>query len=325
VLIISQSSNEFSSEIVMDWINYLGHDVVRLNGDSFESLNESITIHSKNDISLLFNEMSFSKKYYSIWIRRWSSFNSVKSIINNSIDAKLNSNLIINLANSINQDIFATYKLILNLFESNKQLSTINQLNVNKLDVLKVAQKNKLNIPKFILTNKKSSLLTFSNNQKVILKDLSVPFTFIEKQSVYTTFGEIMDDIKIKNLPDSFFLSFFQEYIEKKYEIRVFYLNEKIFSMAIFSQRDSKTQVDFRKYNKKDPNRTVPYKLPISVEKKIVKLMKTLNLNTGSIDLLKSVNGKYYFLEVNPVGQFGMVSSPCNYNLDYEIASYLIK
>jgi hypothetical protein len=70
--------------------------------------------------------------------------------------------------------------------------------------------------------------------------------------------------------------------------------------MAIFSQRDSKTQVDFRKYNKKDPNRTVPYKLPISVEKKIVKLMKTLNLNTGSIDLLKSVNGKYYFFRSKP-------------------------
>ena len=30
------------------------------------------------------------------------------------------------------------------------------------------------------------------------------------------------------------------------------------------------------------------------------------------------------FLEVNPVGQFGMVSLPCNYQLEKRIAQYLI-
>jgi hypothetical protein len=30
------------------------------------------------------------------------------------------------------------------------------------------------------------------------------------------------------------------------------------------------------------------------------------------------------FLEVNPTGQYGMVSDPCNYYLDKKIAEYLI-
>jgi hypothetical protein len=34
--------------------------------------------------------------------------------------------------------------------------------------------------------------------------------------------------------------------------------------------------------------------------------------------------GEYVFLEVNPIGQFGMVSAPCNYNLEKKIAQYLI-
>ena len=35
-------------------------------------------------------------------------------------------------------------------------------------------------------------------------------------------------------------------------------------------------------------------------------------------------NDNYYFLEINPVGQYGMVADPCNYELDKLIAKYLI-
>lgn len=54
-------------------------------------------------------------------------------------------------------------------------------------------------------------------------------------------------------------------------------------------------------------------------------LMTKLNLNTGSIDILKSSNdGKYYFLEVNPSAQFGMTAFPCNYPLHKIVAHSLI-
>jgi glutathione synthase/RimK-type ligase-like ATP-grasp enzyme len=51
--------------------------------------------------------------------------------------------------------------------------------------------------------------------------------------------------------------------------------------------------------------------------------MDKLNLLTGSLDILKDKNGKYYFLEVNPIGQFGMVSKPCNYYIEEQIAEFL--
>ncbi len=52
--------------------------------------------------------------------------------------------------------------------------------------------------------------------------------------------------------------------------------------------------------------------------------MKKLNLDTGSIDLIKDLSGNYYFLEVNPQGQFGGMKE---YGLDIEknIAEYLIQ
>jgi D-alanine-D-alanine ligase-like ATP-grasp enzyme len=52
--------------------------------------------------------------------------------------------------------------------------------------------------------------------------------------------------------------------------------------------------------------------------------MKDLSLKTGSVDFILDQNDKYYFLEVNPIGQFGMVSYPCNYNLEKKVAYFLI-
>jgi glutathione synthase/RimK-type ligase-like ATP-grasp enzyme len=53
--------------------------------------------------------------------------------------------------------------------------------------------------------------------------------------------------------------------------------------------------------------------------------MKKLDLNCGSIDLIKGCDGKYYFLEVNPTGQFGMIDFPCNYGLHRKVAEKLIE
>ena len=35
--------------------------------------------------------------------------------------------------------------------------------------------------------------------------------------------------------------------------------------------------------------------------------MNVLKLNTGSLDFIKAKDGNYYFLEINPTGQFGMM------------------
>ena len=116
-----------------------------------------------------------------------------------------------------------------------------------------------------------------------------------------------------------------QSKIDKKFELRIFYIDDVFFSMAIFSQSDNKTTVDFRNYNFKKSNRNVPYKLPINIESSLRNLVKELNLKTCSIDMLVSKDEDYYFLEINPVGQFGMVSKPCNYYLEEQMSLYILK
>jgi glutathione synthase/RimK-type ligase-like ATP-grasp enzyme len=130
--------------------------------------------------------------------------------------------------------------------------------------------------------------------------------------------------IDTKEVEEFFFPTLFQEMIDKDVEIRTFVIEKKIYSMAIFSQLDRQTQVDFRRYNHNKMNRMVPFKLPTNLEVKIINFMQSINLNTGSIDFIKGKDGNYYFLEINPTGQYGFLSAMCNYNLDEVIARQLI-
>lgn len=121
---------------------------------------------------------------------------------------------------------------------------------------------------------------------------------------------------------EHYWYSLFQKEISKKYELRIFTFFDNIYTMAIFSQMDSESSLDFRNVdvNGTHPNRMVPYQLPNDIELKIRMLMKRLNLESGSIDMVVDDNDDYYFLEVNPVGQFNFVSEICNYYIERDIA-----
>lgn len=107
--------------------------------------------------------------------------------------------------------------------------------------------------------------------------------------------------------------------------LQCIHLCEKFYSMAIFSQNDEKTSLDYRNYNMEKPNRNIPFQLPLNIEKNLKLLMKEKNLNTGSLDLIYSRDGEFILLEINPVGQFSWLSENCNYNIEKKIAELLTK
>ncbi len=191
---------------------------------------------------------------------------------------------------------------------------------------MRVAQDCGLVTPDTLITNSKKELRIFATQYPgIVCKNISEVATFFYSKQFFITYTSIVTKESIDKLPERFFLSIFQENIEKEFEIRTFYLDKKLYSMAIFSAGDPQTNVDFRVYNGKKPNRTVPFKLPGEIETKIIAFMEVMGLVTGSLDLIYSKSEEYVFLEVNPVGQFGMVSAPCNYRLEKLVAQYLLK
>lgn len=324
-LIISQEKWELSTEQVMDWIWQMGGDVERLNGDIFEKLENDIAIKiAVPDLLEIDGRNIDLNSFSSVWLRRWSDEHYASRIK----DSNMCSEFIYDILYNLKSDNLAIRDLILNtLKNSNKKwLTDIDKFTINKLYALDKASSCRFNIPKTLITNDRSKLIKFYQecNKNVITKDTSVPIAITAFNRAYIIYAEKVSLDVINALPEKFPMSLFQGKIEKEYEIRSFFLNDEIFSMAIFSQSDDQTKIDFRRYNMEKPNRNVPYKLPEELEVMIKKFMITINYQTGSFDFIKGKDGKYYFLEINPIGQFGMVSSPCNYDLERKIAEFLM-
>jgi hypothetical protein len=159
----------------------------------------------------------------------------------------------------------------------------------------------------------------------VVTKPIGEVELFVHGGRRHFMYTAELDLEAVERLPPRFAPSLFQERLEKSYELRVFYLDGDCWAMAIFSQLDRQTRTDFRNYNKLRPNRNVPYRLRPDTAVALSRLMRELELETGSIDLVRTPDRREVFLEVNPVGQFGMVSKPCNYGLERKLAEHLLR
>ena len=51
--------------------------------------------------------------------------------------------------------------------------------------------------------------------------------------------------------------------------------------------------------------------------------MKKLNLSFGGVDLIIS-HGKYYFIEVNPTGEWGWIEANTDYKLHNAIVDWMV-
>jgi ATP-GRASP peptide maturase of grasp-with-spasm system len=196
--------------------------------------------------------------------------------------------------------------------------------NVNKLLLCDKAAEAGFQVPETLVTTSKAALQTFMEKHgEVITKPIETQIDYLSQHLWLPMYTEVLTQEQVDRLPEQFNLSLFQQKITKKYELRVFCFDKAHYAMAIFSQRDKQTAIDFRKYNMKKPNRNVPFQLPAAIGEKIERFLALSGYDCGSLDLLVNEADEYFFLEINPVGQFGMVSAPCHYKLERKIADYL--
>ncbi|GAA0743158.1 grasp-with-spasm system ATP-grasp peptide maturase [Gaetbulibacter jejuensis] len=310
-IIISDKFDQPTNQ-TLKWFNYHEKDVIVIDKSSF------ISVDFRNGFDcpvLLLEDYNLSiTSIESVWFRRG------RFRLNYDYLDRLDEEAIKKFHNQTHY-IIETYFNSL-IFSKIKCLGNPFKISVNKLEVLLLAKEIGLKIPETMLTDKINDVDCFFKDKPAITKLLVNMNNFsTDKQKInYFTFNYDRELLAEEELS----ISLFQEKIIKKYEIRAFYLNNKVYSKAIFSQIDDKTKDDYRNYNLDKPNRETRFALPKDIETKIKKLMYRLDLNTGSIDLIVDENNDYIFLEVNPVGQFFDLSYNCNYKLDKIIYDYLV-
>jgi ATP-GRASP peptide maturase of grasp-with-spasm system len=314
-LIILSENNDFSTNDIMRWCKAKGCDVHRINYDD-----RSLHIHlSENSVNVLTSFDAFSIESGSIcWFRRADFPPIYINAEKNPVEQEKKVFGFVEKRQTYNA---LKYWIINNCTYSSEFFNDT----FNKIDVLIKAKKSGIKVANWIVTDNRDYAASFAQQYESVASKPFTTFFLQAENATYKNLTERFTFAEIQSFSPNFIPRIFQQYIEKKYELRSFYFHGTFFTYAILSQNNPNTVVDFRNYDNDTPNRCIPFNLSPEYSAKLVSLMKKLKLDTGSCDILVDKNDECYFLEVNPVGQFGYGSYECNSNIEEFIADYLIK
>lgn len=98
----------------------------------------------------------------------------------------------------------------------------------------------------------------------------------------------------------------YQREVRKAYDVRATVIGDRVFAAAIHSQDYDETEVDWRAGTRLDL-RHEAVSLPPDVVEKCLALTAALDLRYGAIDLIADQDGRHWFLEINPNGQWAWI------------------
>ena len=186
----------------------------------------------------------------------------------------------------------------------------------NKAEQLKVAQRLGIQIPPTCISADSKVILDFfdRNNGDLVVKAVKHGFIYDGKQARVAATQKISrNDIcnlgKYVKLP-----MIFQKRIEKQYDIRVTVVGNRVFAAAIFSQDHKETSTDWRladHYNFTLRHERID--LPEEISDFCRDITARYGLRYSAIDLILSKDKSYYFLEMNPNGQWAWIEQVLQY------------
>jgi glutathione synthase/RimK-type ligase-like ATP-grasp enzyme len=201
------------------------------------------------------------------------------------------------------------------VFENTKWLN--NPVDIYQAEIkpyqLYLANKLGIKVPKSIISNKTLDI----GCEFVAIKsiDTAIVSKGDEEGFVYT---EIYNQKEIQK--EKYTSPFFnQEGLVPKIDIRVTVVEENLVAIKIHSEKG--IDEDWRRY-KNDLNYSV-FELPKEIKNFCIQYVKSLNLNFGAIDLIYHKN-EYYFIEINPTGEWSWLQQNTGFKFDELIVNSLI-
>ncbi|QAR32694.1 hypothetical protein EP073_04505 [Geovibrio thiophilus] len=177
----------------------------------------------------------------------------------------------------------------------------------NKPEQLKLAVDIGLNIPSTCISANQEIIRKFykENASNIIAKAVKNGFLFngVEAKIAGT---QMIDQKYIDTIENYAYIPMiFQEKIEKEFDIRITVVGNTVFSTAIYSQDYHETSIDWRLADHFNIElRQEKIVLPPAIESKCQRLTQHFKLKYSAIDMIKARDGRYYFLELNPNGQW---------------------
>jgi ATP-GRASP peptide maturase of grasp-with-spasm system len=312
VIIIVSSLLDLTTQKVIEWLDFYKKEYTLLTDE--KQLSNIDARIGDNGIKIYFSNKEKNIKLEdvtSFWYRR-STMNLEVSKSKNTYPPIFESQI----KSFIDFESFKLKEYLNFKFKSKSLINNEEDGKINKLIVLEYAKQVGLSIPNTQVINDCKNVI---ETKSQIIKPISEAINFYYEINMCRL---LTHDFQPKYFTSNF-PTLLQTKIGKLFEIRTFFLGNKFFSIAIFSQQNEKSKVDYRNYDFINKNRSVPFTLPKEIAKKCKKLMNLLKLNSGSIDFIYTKKNEFIFLEVNPIGQFDNVSKVGNYYLEHKIANIL--
>lgn len=314
MLLILSETTDISTDRVILWLRKMGYqNIIRINEDDRIEIKRVEISNDKGEcvIKLYQKDIDLDKVDF-FWYRRGDFFPEDLQNYEPNLRKFLSKEWTI-IRNYLH------YKL-----GSKKCLGNIFKSLISKLECLEIAKKAGFSIPQTLISSHSKILDQKDRLNSSITKPISdiMPICY-QGNNLNLLTREIPLNFKFES--PFIFPSLIQQKIDKWVELRVFVLKNKVFPMAIFSQSNKKTSMDFRDYDWENMNRVVPYKLEIEIENRIMTFMQMTGIDSGSLDLIITPSKEVVFLEINPGGVIEMVSDPCNYYIEEFIAQYIYK
>lgn len=322
ILIISETG-DITTDRVIEWLISFGHsNILRIN-DGIPIYVKHINIGcSSKEVVLIANNKTFSvDEVEFFWYRR--------GLLRYDLEVMLDFELLKDdhrkAQNFHKNEWIPIRNYIIRKLEQKAYLGDFHKTFTNKIWNLEIALKCNLKIPKTYISNYSKILRENIDREKdYICKPVSEVLCLKDSKYEYSTFTRKINKTDLDDEIRYCAPQLIQECIIKWIELRVFILKKRLFSMAIFSQGNKTTNVDFRDGEYETRPRVTPFTLPTDIENKLLLFMEISGYSTGSIDLVLTNGGDYVFLEINPIGVIDMISSPCNYMIEKEIATYIL-
>jgi glutathione synthase/RimK-type ligase-like ATP-grasp enzyme len=176
-----------------------------------------------------------------------------------------------------------------------------------KLHQISTARDLGLSIPETLVTNDETAAIDFIRYcQRCIAKPLAAAAFFHEEKSwgMFTSKITVEDIYQLRG-SIKYSPVMIQREIEKYRELRITIIGKTVFSCEIETKDTpfEHVRTDWRTIEpEKLPHKMVS--IPESLSLSLQSMLKHYGLNYGAFDIIQEPDGEYYFLELNPNGQY---------------------
>jgi MvdD family ATP-grasp ribosomal peptide maturase len=299
VLLITKSDDNESVSLVFNAIQKRGGQAFRFDTDRFPTEVKLVVRYEKGIEQLtLMNEQGELnlREVSAVWYRRID----IGGRIPQTLDRQLRNASVLESRVTIQGTIASLKAFHLD------PVWTIRRAE-NKQLQLEVARELGIDIPRTLITNDPQAVQAFAEScpDGIITKMMSSFAIYDEKGQEKVVFTNPVSPEDLKHLDGLCLCPMtFQEQLLKTLELRVTIVGDRVFAAAIDSQSCEQSQYDWRRNGLELIDSWKFYQLPQELEKRLLQLMHWFGLHYGAIDMILTPDGRYVFLEVNPVGEF---------------------